>query len=131
RRRHTRFDCDWSSDVCSSDLFLWQGFRNHIDDHFLESPLYGGQAYTLNFRSGSNVVSDGTVTNPGGNLFSFQGGTFNRTNTFQYACGMRFNDDRLHINVDIARTTSTFRGSTESIDRIFPGARTINFDLED
>src|SRR2546430_10688437 len=24
RRRHTRFDCDWSSDVCSSDL-LRQG----------------------------------------------------------------------------------------------------------
>src|SRR2546427_13229353 len=24
RRRHTRFDCDWSSDVCSSDL-LWEG----------------------------------------------------------------------------------------------------------
>src|SRR2546430_2935140 len=23
RRRHTRFDCDWSSDVCSSDL--WHG----------------------------------------------------------------------------------------------------------
>src|SRR2546427_1546776 len=24
RRRHTRFDCDWSSDVCSSDLYdLW------------------------------------------------------------------------------------------------------------
>src|SRR5260370_29989890 len=22
RRRHTRFKCDWSSDVCSSDLFL-------------------------------------------------------------------------------------------------------------
>src|SRR2546430_14321653 len=26
RRRHTRFDCDWSSDVCSSDL-LAQGDR--------------------------------------------------------------------------------------------------------
>src|SRR2546430_5515206 len=25
RRRHTRFDCDWSSDVCSSDL--WGGAR--------------------------------------------------------------------------------------------------------
>src|SRR2546430_3949984 len=24
RRRHTRFDCDWSSDVCSSDLPGWQ-----------------------------------------------------------------------------------------------------------
>src|SRR2546430_17634921 len=22
RRRHARFDCDWSSDVCSSDLFV-------------------------------------------------------------------------------------------------------------
>src|SRR2546430_8570002 len=25
RRRHTRFDCDWSSDVCSSDLFAALG----------------------------------------------------------------------------------------------------------
>src|SRR5688572_31293208 len=24
RRRHTRFDCDWSSDVCSSDLVCWR-----------------------------------------------------------------------------------------------------------
>src|SRR5256886_6670122 len=24
RRRHTRFDCDWSSDVCSSDLVRTQ-----------------------------------------------------------------------------------------------------------
>src|SRR5256886_6441912 len=24
RRRHTRFDCDWSSDVCSSDLLAEQ-----------------------------------------------------------------------------------------------------------
>src|SRR2546430_8137736 len=24
RRRHTRFDCDWSSDVCSSDLVLYE-----------------------------------------------------------------------------------------------------------
>src|SRR2546430_7433425 len=26
RRRHTRFDCDWSSDVCSSDLELRKRF---------------------------------------------------------------------------------------------------------
>src|SRR6266478_4310230 len=32
RRRHTRFDCDWSSDVCSSDLDFVLRFdakRNH------------------------------------------------------------------------------------------------------
>src|SRR6478736_4113229 len=28
RRRHTIFDCDWSSDVCSSDLFLAVGLAN-------------------------------------------------------------------------------------------------------
>src|SRR6266567_3997907 len=28
RRRHTRFDCDWSSDVCSSDLEIEEGSRN-------------------------------------------------------------------------------------------------------
>src|SRR6201996_5328352 len=33
RRRHTRFDCDWSSDVCSSDLMV----RNS-GDHALETP---------------------------------------------------------------------------------------------
>src|SRR2546430_9517737 len=27
RRRHTRFDCDWSSDVCSSDLNRFQGIN--------------------------------------------------------------------------------------------------------
>src|SRR5688572_32089650 len=30
RRRHTRFDCDWSSDVCSSDLNLEP---DHLDRH--------------------------------------------------------------------------------------------------
>src|SRR5947207_3969529 len=25
RRRHTRSLCDWSSDVCSSDLYHWRG----------------------------------------------------------------------------------------------------------
>src|SRR5207237_3233319 len=27
RRRHTRFKCDWSSDVCSSDLFTRRSAR--------------------------------------------------------------------------------------------------------
>src|SRR5688572_32274101 len=31
RRRHTRFDCDWSSDVCSSDLVsLIQGAERRL-----------------------------------------------------------------------------------------------------
>src|SRR2546430_9542686 len=30
RRRHTRFDCDWSSDVCSSDLSAHRELFNRI-----------------------------------------------------------------------------------------------------
>src|SRR5256886_1944936 len=37
RRRHTRFDCDWSSDVCSSDLAKVLG-----DDVFARFPLVPG-----------------------------------------------------------------------------------------
>src|SRR5256886_593621 len=33
RRRHTRFDCDWSSDVCSSDLrMILLGKLGRLDD---------------------------------------------------------------------------------------------------
>src|SRR5256886_6953629 len=35
RRRHTRFDCDWSSDVCSSDLGKVQLSLEHVDAHVL------------------------------------------------------------------------------------------------
>src|SRR2546430_8471922 len=30
RRRHTRFDCDWSSDVCSSDLLGHHDPRHRV-----------------------------------------------------------------------------------------------------
>src|SRR5256886_2871837 len=30
RRRHTRFDCDWSSDVCSSDLVALKVIRPEL-----------------------------------------------------------------------------------------------------
>src|SRR5256886_165195 len=37
RRRHTRFDCDWSSDVCSSDLTPLQALNLMNDDTFVEA----------------------------------------------------------------------------------------------
>src|SRR5256886_4352110 len=30
RRRHTRFDCDWSSDVCSSDLQMQRRWEEQL-----------------------------------------------------------------------------------------------------
>src|SRR5256886_12226047 len=40
RRRHTRFDCDWSSDVCSSDLSLIPGDAERVAR--LDGVLVGG-----------------------------------------------------------------------------------------
>src|SRR2546427_9712424 len=56
RRRHTRFDCDWSSDVCSSDLHVkrsgklvdvrspeeYRGERLHMPEYPNEGALRGG-----------------------------------------------------------------------------------------
>src|SRR2546430_14137562 len=33
RRRHTRFDCDWSSDVCSSDLWVMHNRKIGVADY--------------------------------------------------------------------------------------------------
>src|SRR2546430_9751703 len=40
RRRHTRFDCDWSSDVCSSDLQIRQEFNHLSENEALLSDLF-------------------------------------------------------------------------------------------
>src|SRR5256886_1547376 len=47
RRRHTRFDCDWSSDVCSSDLYGLRGLNYYQieltgPERDLHSGVYGG-----------------------------------------------------------------------------------------
>src|SRR2546430_4836395 len=36
RRRHTRFDCDWSSDVCSSDLGVSVGEHDFVREVLTE-----------------------------------------------------------------------------------------------
>src|SRR5205085_6798106 len=42
RRRHTRFDCDWSSDVCSSDLHHTAGRSEWAQTVFGLRRLAGG-----------------------------------------------------------------------------------------
>ncbi len=110
---------------------LWQGFRNKIDDRLLAAELFNGaQVSGLVFREGTNIVSSGTVNGLPGSLFSFQGGTYNKTDTYQFAGGAKFTLDKLNVHIDIARTDSEFTGSTESVDRRWTAAPVINFDTE-
>src|SRR2546430_9093326 len=51
RRRHTRFDCDWSSDVCSSDLqftYILEGaLRFLVGDEAEEIVVRAGEVLHL------------------------------------------------------------------------------------
>lgn len=113
---------------------LYQGFRNAIDDTLAAVPLYGGQSYSnIVTRSGTNLVSSGTVVQAAGGprIFSFRGGTYNKTDTYQVAAGGIYDSGPLRITADVARSKSTFRGSTESVDREFGiNGYTVNFNNE-
>src|SRR2546430_5914075 len=61
RRRHTRFDCDWSSDVCSSDLSMpLSGSCEEADDLLVAVCDVRGQGrseeHTSELQSQSNLV---------------------------------------------------------------------------
>src|SRR5688572_32726148 len=51
RRRHTRFDCDWSSDVCSSDL-LHRVLRSE------RGLTYGASADTQAMKQAGDYVAE-------------------------------------------------------------------------
>src|SRR5256886_12948793 len=53
RRRHTRFDCDWSSDVCSSDLVRPDGAVENLK--FIEG---GHNGVTLHAPKGLALLGD-------------------------------------------------------------------------
>lgn len=110
---------------------LYQGFRNKIDDRLLEVPLYGATYSNLVYRNGStNLLRSGTATNPGNTIFTFQGATYNKTDTYQFAAGGSYESGPFRVTADVARTRSTFTGSTESLDRRFNGGYTVDFDLD-
>src|SRR2546427_8568661 len=71
RRRHTRFDCDWSSDVCSSDLMSqrYAARRSGVDgsvssmqptvrpSHVKRWPIHWrSEEHTSELQSQSNLV---------------------------------------------------------------------------
>src|SRR5688572_32767748 len=70
RRRHTRFDCDWSSDVCSSDLSLSVTVALHVENvagtvRFREAALSPERAHrTIGSPPISHVGDPGS--SPGG-----------------------------------------------------------------
>src|SRR3954451_2335601 len=99
---------------------LWQGYREHVTDHFFEQPLWncGAAIYSNIVTDSNNHIVSGSVTNPGCVNASrgFQGATKRETNTYQFAVGGRWDAGPLLITGDLARTTSKFKLRAESVD---------------
>src|SRR2546430_8033064 len=58
RRRHTRFDCDWSSDVCSSDL---ESIASMLDVNVTGLLLATKAAVPLFPPEGGSIINIGSV----------------------------------------------------------------------
>src|SRR5256886_13608756 len=63
RRRHTRFDCDWSSDVCSSDLLIVdgsdaRGWLNTMLTNNIEKLEVGQGQYTFLLNERGGIIDD-------------------------------------------------------------------------
>ncbi|HWT13131.1 MAG TPA: TonB-dependent receptor [Allosphingosinicella sp.] len=110
---------------------LWQGFRNRVSDRMLAVPHWGGSGFTdFAVREGRpDLLESATVTDPF-RPDGFQGGTFNKTNTYQFAVGGSYDAGPVRISADIARTDSTFTGSTASVDYAFANRQTVIFDTD-
>src|SRR5687768_5924457 len=94
---------------------LWQGFRNKVSDRMLAVPLWGGNFTQFSTRDGRpDLLESGTVVDPF-RPDGFQGGTFNKTDTYQFAVGGSYDGGPLKVSADLARTDSTFTGSTASV----------------
>src|SRR5256886_7436899 len=63
RRRHTRFDCDWSSDVCSSDLAEDPVMRQKLAQSYVEIEIM-----RLNQMRAISRINQNGVPGPEGSI---------------------------------------------------------------
>src|SRR5256886_13027378 len=61
RRRHTRFDCDWSSDVCSSDLINGVLYEVEVEPRRLLAHVLRELGFT-SVRIGCDTATCGACT---------------------------------------------------------------------
>src|SRR5690606_24312038 len=69
RRRHTRFSRDWSSDVCSSDLFLTEAVRRRPYSVLLFDEVEKAHSDVFNLLL--QVLDDGRLTDGRGRTADF------------------------------------------------------------
>jgi iron complex outermembrane recepter protein len=115
--------------------FLYQGYREQVEDRRLFVPLHidGARFSNVVLKPGTNQVQSMTV---GGDVFRpwmFQGATERKTDTYQYAIGGMYSNGPWKISMDLARTISDFEITLYSNDQEISSSPTfnVNFDVPD
>src|SRR2546430_13755795 len=86
RRRHTRFDCDWSSDVCSSDLLLTQLVRANPEQSTISlSFVTGKPVLRLYERFGFKVDRKSTRLNSSHSQISYAVFCLKKKNSIEHS----------------------------------------------
>ncbi len=112
---------------------LWQGYRDSVSDRLLEMRLWGeGAQYTnVTMRDGTTDQAQSMTVANAARPFMFQGATYRRTNTYQFAVGANYDRGPWRITADLARTDSRFDMSLYSFDQELSASPTfnVNFDV--
>src|SRR2546430_17733032 len=92
RRRHTRFDCDWSSDVCSSDLGIAgdPAASRALAERVRAGVAAGGLVYEGGFS-----VGGARVWREGGAVSGPKGGARSEERRVGKECRSRWSPDHL------------------------------------
>lgn len=99
--------------------FLYQGYRDEVEDRRLLVPLYGSAVFSnIELVPGTNQAQSLTVSGAV-RPWMFQGATDRKTDTYQFAVGGAWNSGPWRISADLARTDSEFELSLYSLDSEF------------
>jgi len=110
---------------------LYQGFRREVSDRSFNVPLFAFRNYTNVGIAGQGALykyPSGLTANapnccrPDG----FQAATREKTDTYQFAGGAIWETDRIRLAADVARTTSKFDLSVNSVDYQLVNSPTID-----
>src|SRR3989475_2010980 len=104
RRRHTRFDCDWSSDVCSSDLMALQRPLTTQNSEMYLRDMQTGEVRHLSPHAG-DVQYNPQAFSPDGKYLYYttdEGSEFAWLARYDLATGRRDTVERPSWDVDFA-----------------------------
>jgi TonB-dependent receptor len=111
---------------------IWQGYRDRVSDRLLEMRLWGDSQLTnLTLRPGGTGEAQSLTVANAARPFMFQGATFRKTDTYQFAVGGIYESGPVRLTADIARTDSKFDMSLFSFDQELVSSPTfdVNFDV--